>query len=111
MSMKKDLVPKTFEPFTADEEAGLVKTLDTLSATSLESYISSATSSLGNNALAPSWRPRIEFAMRHAEQALGKARITAAQQIAAENAATPEVRKVKKSAPVVEEAAEGADDE
>ena len=49
------------EPFTLEEETGLVDKLDALSVASLESYIASARAALGNNALAATWRPRIEF--------------------------------------------------
>lgn len=66
------------EPFTTEEEASLVGRLDTLSVSSLESYIGSAKNSLGNHSLALTWRPRIEFALRHAELALVKAVAAAA---------------------------------
>jgi hypothetical protein len=76
--MKKELGPQPLEPFTSEEETGLVSRLDALSVTSLESYITSARTSLGNNALATTWRPRIEFAVLHAEEALIKAQAAAA---------------------------------
>ena len=66
------------EPFTTEEEASLVGRLDALSVSSLESYIGSAKNSLGNHSLALTWRPRIEFALRHAELALVKAVAAAA---------------------------------
>jgi hypothetical protein len=76
--MKKDLGPQPMDPFTSEEETGLVSRLDAMSVTSLESYITSARTSLGNNALATTWRPRIEFAVLHAEEALIKAQAAAA---------------------------------
>ena len=57
------------DPFTDDEQTALFARLDGLSAAELESYISSARSSLGNRALAPTWRPRIEIALHRAEAA------------------------------------------
>ena len=93
------------EPFTLEEEKGLVERLDALPIASLESYIASARSALGNNALAPTWRPRIEFGARHAEQALAKAQSAATSDaIAPARAATPAVSKAKKAATVVAEA-------
>jgi hypothetical protein len=77
--MQRDIGPKPMEPFTLEEERGLVDKLDALSVESLESYIASARASLGNNALAPTWRPRIEFGARHAEQALTKAQAATAR--------------------------------
>ena len=76
--MHKDVVATPMDPFTSEEESGLVAKLDLMSVPSLESYIGSAKNSLGNNALAMTWRPRIEFALRHAEVALVKAQATAA---------------------------------
>jgi translation initiation factor IF-2 len=97
--MKKDLGPQAMEPFTLDEETGLLSRLDALSVASLESYITSARNSLGNNALASTWRPRIEFAVLHAEQALIKAQAAAAAaEAAAAIAPVVAVSKSKKAA-------------
>ena len=76
--MHKDTVATPMDPFTSEEEAGLVAKLDALSVLSLEGYIGSAKNSLGNQALAMTWRPRIEFGLRHAEAALVKAQASAA---------------------------------
>src|SRR4029079_14533185 len=78
--MHKDIGPKPLEPFTREEEKELVERLDALPMASLESYIASARSALGNKGLAPTWRPRIEFGARHAEQALSKAQSVAASE-------------------------------
>ena len=86
------------EPFTLEEEKGLVDKLDALSMASLESYIASARSALANNALAATWRPRIEFGARHAEQALSKAQAaTASAAIALPAAATVVASKSRKA--------------
>jgi hypothetical protein len=67
--MHKDTVTAPMEPFTSDEETALYERLDRLSVTELASYIGSAKSSLGNRALNPTWRPRVELALKHAELA------------------------------------------
>src|SRR5215218_9012644 len=67
--MHKDTVTAPMEPFTSDEETALYAKLDRLSVAELERYIGSARSSLGNRALNPTWRPRIELALKHAELA------------------------------------------
>ena len=90
------------EPFTREEERGLVERLDALSTASLESYLASARSALGNHALAPTWRPRIEFGARHAEQALARAQAAAAPYaIAPARAVPPATSKAKKAAAAV----------
>src|SRR6267142_6314530 len=103
--MQKDIGPKPMEPFTPEEERGLVDKLEALSVASLESYIASARAALGGNALAATWRPRIEFGARHAEQALTKALAAAARDAIAPSHAAPVV--VSKSrmaaAPVADE--------
>jgi hypothetical protein len=113
--MQKDIGPKPMEPFTSEEESGLVSKLDALSVASLESYLSSARASLGNNALAATWRPRIEFGARHAEQALVKAQAAAARDALvvppAPTAAAPKSKKEKAAAPVADEASEQTVDE
>jgi hypothetical protein len=100
--MHKDVEPKPMEPFTREEERGLVERIDALSMASLESYIASARSALENNALAPTWRPRIEFGAQHAEQALARAKSAAAlDAIAPPRTATPAASKAKKAATTV----------
>jgi len=102
--MHKDIGPKPMEPFTREEEKGLVERLDALSVASLESYIASARSALGNKALAATWRPRIEFGARHAEQALAQAQALAAaapEAMAPPRAAMPATSKAKKAAAAV----------
>ena len=111
--MKKDIGPKPVEPFTLEEERGLVDKLDTLSVASLESYIASTRAALGNHALAATWRPRIEFGARHAELALTKAQAAAARDALALPPAAPVVvsKSRKAAAPVADEEAEQAADE
>lgn len=111
--MQKDIGPKPVEPFTLEEERGLADKLDALSVASLESYIASARASLGNNALAATWRPRIEFGARHAEQALTKAQAAAARDAIALPPAAPVVasKSRKAAAPVADEEAEHTADE
>jgi len=101
------------EPFTLEEERGLVDKLDALSVASLESYIASARAALGGNALAATWRPRIEFGARHAEQALIKAQAATARHAAALPPAAPVVvsKSRKAAAPVADEQAEQTADE
>jgi hypothetical protein len=111
--MQKDIGPKPVEPFTLEEERGLVDKLDALSVASLESYIASARAALGNNALAATWRPRIEFGARHAEQALTKAQAAAARDAIALPPAAPVVvsKSRKAAAPVADQEAEQTADE
>ena len=100
------------EPFTLEEERGLVDKLDALSVASLESYIASARAALGSHALAATWRPRIEFGARHAEQALTKAQAAAARDAIAPPAAPVVVSKSRKAAVLVaDEEAEQSSDE
>lgn len=99
--MHKDIGPKPVEPFTLEEERGLVDKLDALSVESLESYIASARAALGNNALAATWRPRIEFGVGHAEQALTKAQAAAARDAIALPPAAPVRSKSRKAAVLV----------
>ena len=101
------------EPFTLEEERGLVDKLDALSVASLESYIASARTALGSHALAATWRPRIEFGARHAEQALIKAQAAAARDALAPSPAAPVVvsKSKKATAPVADEESEQTADE
>ena len=100
------------EPFTLEEERGLVDKLDTLSVASLESYIASARASLGGKALAATWRPRIEFGVRHAEKALTKAQAAAARDALAVPPAAPVAasKSKKAAAPVADEEEQTADE-
>ena len=101
------------EPFTLEEERGLVDKLDALSVASLESYIASARAALGSNTLVATWRTRIEFGARHAEQALTKAQATAARDAIALPPAAPVVvaKSKKAAAPVADEESEQTADE
>jgi len=80
--MIKDPIAVPLEPFTREEQAALFEKLDALSVAQLESYIGPAHNSLQNKALAPSWRPRVELGLQHAELAL--VRETAAAALRAE---------------------------
>lgn len=62
--MKKDLIVPTLPPYTSEEEAALVEKLQALTGVALAHYIEAAQSTLSNNALAPSWRPRVEFGLK-----------------------------------------------
>jgi hypothetical protein len=76
--MIKDAVATPMEPFTPEEEAALFDKLDALPMPALEDYIGSARTSLANKALAPTWRPRVEIALKRAEAALLKGEAAAA---------------------------------
>ena len=71
--MKKDLIVPPMLPYTSDEEAALVEKLEALTEPALAQYVESAQNALNNNALAPSWRPRVELGLRVAQGALLKA--------------------------------------
>ena len=89
--MIKETIPTPLDPFTPEEEAALDERLGGLSVVDLRRYIDSAKSSLGNKALATSWRPRIELGMRRAEAALVKgeaAALVEAERVALEAADT-----------------------
>ena len=110
--MIKDPIAVPLEPFTREEQAALFEKLDALSVAQLESYIGSAHNSLQNKALAPSWRPRVEIGLQHAELAL--VRETAAAALRAETPPPAEVVAVavktrKAKAAPVDEPAEAAD--
>jgi hypothetical protein len=111
--MQKDITPKPMEPFTLEEEGALVDKLDALSAASLQSYIASARAALESKALAATWRPRIEFGARHAEQALTKAQAATARDAMAPSLAMPVVasKSRKAAAPVADEESEHTVDE
>jgi hypothetical protein len=111
--MQKDITPKPMAPFTHEEERELVDKLDALSVASLQSYIASARTALESKALAPTWRPRIEFGANHAEQALTKAQAATARDAMALSLATPVVvsKSRKATAPVADEQSEQTGDE
>jgi hypothetical protein len=80
--MKKDLIVPPMEPFTSEEETALKEKLQALTGTALASYIESAQSALSNNALAATWRPRVELGLKVAQAALAND-IAAAARLAA----------------------------
>jgi len=65
--MKKDTIVPTLPPYTSDEEAALAEKLKALTEIDLAHYIEAAKSSLNNNSLAPSWRPRVELGLKIAQ--------------------------------------------
>ena len=67
--MKKDLNPTPMLPFTSDEESALAGKLDAMNPAALAHYVESAQLALRNTALDPSWRPRVEFGLKHAQEA------------------------------------------
>jgi|BarGraIncu00222A_1022003.scaffolds.fasta_scaffold60874_3 hypothetical protein len=95
--MIKDPVVTPMEPFTPQEEQALFDKLDLLSVSALEDYIGSAKTSLSNKALAPSWRLRVELALKRAEAVLIKAEAAAAVAAVATPppAPAPKAKKVK----------------
>lgn len=82
--MKKDLIATPLLPFTSEEESALVERLGTMDAAALDHYVDCAQLALRNNALDPSWRPRVEIGLKHAEAAVKEA---AAAEVALEAAA------------------------
>jgi len=89
--MKKDLNLTPLEPFTADEELALAEKLDAMNPAALAHYVESAQLALRNTALDPSWRPRVEIGLKHAEAAVVKEAAAAAiaLEAAASAAASP----------------------
>jgi len=77
--MKKDLIVPPMLPYTSEEEADLVAKLEALTEPALTQYVESAQTALSNNALAPSWRPRVELGLKVAQGALEKAAAAAAK--------------------------------
>ncbi|MEP6740297.1 MAG: hypothetical protein ABJA61_07945 [Caldimonas sp.] len=73
--MKRDQIVPPLPPYTPEEEEALVAKLQALTAAALTQYIESAQSALGNNDLAPTWRPRVEFGLSVAQSALVKANL------------------------------------
>lgn len=68
--MIKETPPVVMEAFSEADIALLDEKLASLSMLELKSYIASTKSSLQNQALAASWRPRIEIGMQRAQEAL-----------------------------------------
>ena len=62
--MKKDTIVPTLPPYTSEEEAALVEKIQALTEVARAHYIESAQNTLRNNALAPSWRPRVELGLK-----------------------------------------------
>ena len=85
------------EPFTPEEERALFDRLDLLSMSALEEYIGSARTSLANKALAPTWRQRVELALKRAEEILQKGEATAALLAAETPTPAPAVAPVPKA--------------
>ncbi len=77
--MKKDLFYSPLLPFTAEEEEALVVKLDAMGLPGLTQYVESARLALGNKALDPTWRPRVELGLLRAEAALSRETIRAAE--------------------------------
>ncbi|HEV7578597.1 MAG TPA: hypothetical protein VGO85_21380 [Caldimonas sp.] len=76
--MKKDVILTPLLPFTSDEESALVERLGTMDAAALGHYVDCAQLALRNTALDPSWRPRVEIGLKHAEAAVVKEAAAAA---------------------------------
>ena len=70
--MKKDVIATPLPPFTADEETILVEKLGAMDAAALGHYVDCAHLALGNTALDPSWRSRVEIGLKYAEAAVLK---------------------------------------
>ena len=83
--MKKDAIATPLLPFTSDEESALVERLGAMDGAALSHYVECAQNALRNTALDPSWRPRVEIGLKHAQAAVIKEAAAAA--IAAEAAA------------------------
>lgn len=89
--MIKELPPIVMEPFNDAELTLLDEKLGSLSLLDLKSYIDSAKSSLQNQALASTWRPRIEVGMQHAQAAMARAEEAALSAAREAAEAKPEV--------------------
>lgn len=89
--MKKDVIATPLLPFTSEEESALVERLGTMDAAALGHYVECAQLALRNTALDPSWRPRVEIGLKHAEAAAVKEAAAAAiaLEAAASAVATP----------------------
>jgi hypothetical protein len=92
--MKKDAIATPLLPFTSDEESALVERLGSMDAAAIGHYVECAQLALRNTALDPSWRPRVEIGLKHAEAAALKEAAAAAlalEAAAAVAAAAPPV--------------------
>jgi|KBSMisStandDraft_5_1062788.scaffolds.fasta_scaffold56366_3 hypothetical protein len=89
--MKRDAIATPLQPFTSEEECALVERLATMNAAALAHYTDCAQLALRNTALDPSWRPRVEIGLKHAEAAVVKEAAAAAiaLEAAASAAASP----------------------
>jgi hypothetical protein len=96
--MTKDLNLPPMLPFTSDEESALVEKLDAMDAAALAHYVESAQLALRNTALDPSWRPRVEFGLKHAEAAALREALAAPVVAAAPEAPAAAPAKAKKVA-------------
>ena len=99
--MKKDSIAAPLLPFTSDEEAALVERLATMDAAAIGHYVECAQLALRNTALDPSWRPRVEIGLRHAEAAAVKEAAAAAmalEAVASAAAPSPAPAKARKAA-------------
>ena len=68
--MKKDVIAIPLLPFTEEEETALAEKLTAMDSVALGHYVDSARLALGNRALDPSWRPRIQVGLDRAEAVL-----------------------------------------
>ncbi len=121
--MIKETPPIVMEAFSEAEIAILDAKLASLSMLELKSYIASAKSSLQNQALASTWRPRIEIGMQHAQEALVRGEAAAVEagiqtsdatlEVVSQVAAAKKARKkaAPKVAAVVTESADESVDE
>jgi hypothetical protein len=96
--MKKDVIATPLLPFTSDEESALVERLGAMDAAALSHYVDSARLALGNTALDPSWRPRVEIGLKHAEAAVIKEAAAARALEAAAVVTTPPAKTKKAEA-------------
>src|ERR1700712_3592354 len=97
--MKKDVILPPLLPFTSDEESALVEKLGVMDGAALSHYVDCAQNALRNTALDPSWRPRVEIGLKHAEAAVVKEAAAAAIALAAAAAVpAPAPAKAKKAA-------------
>ena len=81
--MKKDVIATPLLPFTSDEESALVERLGAMDSAALGHYVDCARLALGNTALDPSWRPRVEIGLKYAEAAFVKEAAAAASALEA----------------------------
>ena len=89
MGMKKDVILTPLLPFTSDEESALVDRLAAMDGAALSHYVECAQLALRNTALDPSWRPRVEIGLKHAQAAVVKEAAAAAIALEAAAQAPP----------------------